>query len=521
MNIRSLVVLSLFFVLSIAFLTNGVNGQTYYNWLESSSFSSLSDYCEDGSFESGAFLTGNEYGNWSGTGDFQASPVVTGSYSLELREGSPDEYATYTLAGDPILGADIEELSYYAYHEGGGGGTLEWEIHYDDATSDSDWHYVNFAQWDQYDITDEINVAKYVDWIKLEAVNYGGSGDIFAIDDVVLMVNDENGQTEITYNTSPWYLSSSYVVNNFGYINTVLGRLDSTSVQFSGSVTYHLIQDIDYLPVNNVHFIDAYVYTNGSDFTSYGFTCKVIYADRTTDTKTIYPEDNDETWEYLNWGQAWLHDDKLIIQVHFYRADSSTFLLDDFGVWADVQAGLGRFSFTVSPNPIDITSVGFDGYATVEYTINGFVYNSTGGLSENGTWQLTDSFGLHNGNITEGLFTFDLDARSGAGSENLGFVFIIDSEVVQVTLTVNWYSPGDSEPGTDFYAEDLAGAIVILGVIFIPGLMLGAMVKSMMGFIAGSVIGTIAGTVGGVVPFYALILIGVLLVVILFASRKF
>jgi len=61
-------IFSLFFVLILVsglVLTAKVNADSFYNWLQNSSFIAYSNYIEYGSFENAQWEEGEIYGNWS------------------------------------------------------------------------------------------------------------------------------------------------------------------------------------------------------------------------------------------------------------------------------------------------------------------------------------------------------------------------------------------------------------------------------------------------------------------------
>lgn len=443
------------FVIILNLIPFSVNAQSYYNWLESPSFSGYSNWCEDGGFESGVFNSGEVYGNWSiyaGVPSFESNPtyIQSGVYSIKC-ENNEFLWFNFTDGYQPY-GSDIVSLSISWYQPASSSEPI-FKPFYSDGTTGSQYYFDYLGEDAYYTADFKSNIT---DGKILVAFWLGTQTYTTYFDDVTISIDDGSAQTEITEDSTPWYLGGSYLYG-FGAINDVYGRTDTNSVVLSGSTTYKLYQSLDYLYASEVHYIDMYVMGDGSNETG-SIGCYVLYADRTSDSKEV--EYSSETgWNYINFGSLWLDDTKLIIAVAFYVAEFPTYaggtlLCDDFGVWVTESSAYSRFSYSVSPSPIGYNSYTFSGYYGVQYTITGYVYNATGFLVNDGIYQITHSLGSSSGVINEGVFNITLASRSGSANgqaELIGFIFTMNnSEVIAVTLTVYWYSgSGDIDSGID------------------------------------------------------------------------
>lgn len=417
-----------------------VRAESYYNWLDNPSFNSMSDWIEDGGFESGSLNSGVTYGNWSSSNPTYARigslDVNNGVYSGEIYTASSAKFWYNLTDSYYVLGADVSSFTFYAedtlsaYVWG-----FDVVLVYSDDSTDTYQNSTYAGGYVQYDITSEVDTSKYLVAFYFTT----DSNTNFHFDDVSMLVDDGSSQDEITQNTSPWFLGGSYP-STFGNLNDAFGRLDDTSVQLEGDSTYKLIQNIAFIYASDVHYIDMWIYdASGSN----SMSCTVVYSDRSTDTKTV--TFTGSGWTQVNFGQVWLDDSKLIIQIRFSIGESgSGGNCDDFGLWVAVGEGNTRFSYALSPSAIVQSVYSFDGYCGVAYTITGYVYNSTGSLANDGIYQLTTTYGYTSGVITEGVFSVTLSARGGSdagSSELLGFLFTMNnSEVLSVTLTAYWYA---------------------------------------------------------------------------------
>jgi len=463
-------------IFGVVFSVNQVNAVPYYNWVQNPSFATYVNYVEDGGFESGSFESGLTYGNWSiyvGTPDIDTDSEYSGVYGLN--SGGQSESAIYNLTSPytEILGADIVELSYYIIQlNEGEGDYARVNIYYSDDTTNELLEDTTFNEWVKADFTDSIEDTKYVVAFEVS----GDSGCLVHIDDVVLLVDDGEGQDSIGFETEPWGLGSSSYSGNFGYWNKVTGRLDTTSIQFSGiSTSAKILQNLNYVDTDYINYINVYVY--GADVSEYeGVTCSLVYSDRTTDEKTVYATGDGSSWENLNFGKSWVDSNKYIIQIRFSLASTdgiNDFLIDDVGLWLSVPTNFTKFSFSISPQPISISSFDFKAYSKTSYTINCYYYNeTTQELNINGTWQISSSFGIDSGDMTNGFFSSSLDERQYSTSpyhlEHISITIIAEDTVFNIEISAYWYPvSGGVDTGDAEQTASLMTNFFMYGIFFI------------------------------------------------------
>lgn len=500
---------------------------SYYNWFENPSFAVYTNYIEDGGFESGLYDSGETYGNWSSsdsTGEFYNALAVninSGVYSMHLY------YAGHTTVQynfyddyNETLGADIEELSFYGFYAD----TFRVTITYSDATTDVN-SSITFTDWAKEDVTDLINDAKYV--ISVEFTNTEGSGSCF-IDDVVMLVDDGEGQDYIGLGTTPWGVDSYHT--SYEILNETVGRLDNTSVYYGQS--YHLRQILPFLDSDWIQFVDGYFY--GLDSTE-AVSCIIMYSDGTSDTRTKYGISDGSTWDYINFGSSWIDSDKYVRTVYFQPYTSGDiFYLDDVGIWSIYAQNIDRFEFTISPMAISITDVHFEVYKDTDYIMSCFLTNLTSGTkNENGTWIFSDSFGIQNGTMTNGFFQIELDRRTGTQrrTENVTVYIETSVETLYFEITSYWNPIETGETpidDSDEFGENAVTNWLVLGVVLlVPSFMfagMGASISPSMGiitFFSGlTLMGAISLSISLINIWFMLVIIIVDVIVILGLLRS-
>lgn len=519
----------LFFALMVVVLlvsVSSVGAQSYYNHIQNPSFLANTNYVEDGSFESGVYNSGLTYGNWSGDAVFSLSAEHSGIYGLFV---DTDDYAWYNLTSDYyVLGADIEVFTLYARNTYTNVNLHVWIYYSDDSSTDVS--IPTTTSWAKFDIAGDVVDAKTVVAFKI----IQSSAWEEYVDVVNMIVDDGEGQDSISMNTSPWCIGGTYGYN-FGHLNTVTGRLDTSSVQLSGYDSYLLIQDIGYVDSDYVQYVNCYVL--GADVADGdGITCSIVYSDRSTSENTKYVTGDGSSWEELNFGQSFVRSDRYIVQIRFnLESDDGTavaIFMDDVGLWVSYPYGFSRFTFALSPSPIVKGEFDFDAYQGVSYTFFGYVYNVTSdALDENGTVTITDDNGVRSRSLVNGQFNYTMEARSFVGGayrmESIGVVISIPdaSEIISVTISAYWYRTGvsggdDSYSGAFSWVSPLGDFFVVFAVIGLPAMVFGAVTKSPMGMVAGLVLGASAGFGAGILDFWVLLLVSVAMVVMFLVSWR-
>lgn len=536
MKVKLLTKTSIFLIFSVLvvgmiFSTDNVEATSYYNWIQNPSFNTYTEYVNDGSFESNVENLTGTIGNWTHSHDDIAITTDnpnTGIYCLVLSPyyagGATTAY--YTLnSGYQVLGADVINASVYARSDDS---IVIW-VEYTDSSDDSNTYACDGeSTWKLIDFTSLIDDSKNIEYISFRDDD-GDSQNQF-IDDFSLLVDDGEGQDDIVFGGNDfWQLGGTYssVAPYFGHLNTVLGRIDNSSCQMdSPSETYKIIQYVDFLDSDTINYANVYVYgANVSD--GEGVKMKLLYSDGSTDEKTVYATGNGSDWEELNFGQSWVDSNKYITLVYLFPVfdgEAGSFNIDDVGLWSSIPYGYSKFAFTISPQPIEKGSYDFDAYSETTYTFNGYFYNVTDmTLSINGTYQIGDSFGLHNGTMTNGYFSLQLSKRTYTGSpytlETLSVTIITNEEIFNVDITAYWY-PVSGGVSPDAYETDTLTNWTILGItLLVPSFMFAGIgssinpIMGMIGFIGGlTLMGCITLSIGMVDLWF---LFGILIVDVL------
>lgn len=444
-------------ILGIFLTPNNINADSFYNWIQNPSFVQYTNYIEYGSFENAEWEEGEIYGNFTAGGsppDFSLTKANTGQYSLYYTVGESMFY-NFTDSYE-VLGSDVSSFTFW--YNDVSNDDVRLTIYYTDETNDLyDITTVTGEIWTEYDATSLIDDSKTVDRIDITCIS-----DYFYLDDVVFMVDDGEGQDSLSFDTYPWKVSgqrsSDYSLNDIVDLETGFGRTDSSSLRYEhedGEVT---VQGIGYLDTNLIHYVDAYVYTATS--TSLYIECVLEYSDGTEDSKYVYFNTNG-SWTYVNFGVSWIDNNKLVDSIYFavsvysyytgtYQSFNGVVYIDDVGLWSSVPRGYSRFTFDLVPVSIDEGITYFKAYSQNNYIMNCYVYNETGYLSQNGTYTFSDSFGVKDGDITNGFFDVQLDIRTFTTSpyklENIVINCIFDDEILTVSILAYWYPVGG---GTD------------------------------------------------------------------------
>jgi len=465
-------------ILGMVFSINNVNAQSYYNWIVNPSFVTYNNYCEDSGFESGSLESGVIYGNWSGDSEtISTDNPNTGIYSARFSYNINPFIYVFSSEYNNTLGADIQKFSWYQY----GSTTADYDliIYYSDGSNTTYDGSADYGEYTKIDITDEIEDSKYIWKFGFYYQTGSGTSGIRYFDDFIFLVDDGGGQDSIVFGgNNDWQLgqTSDDTAPNFGYLDTTLGRLDNTSCKMNTYTKNHnIIQYIDFLDSDMVHYINLYVY--GADIAyNEGLKIRLLYSDGSIDEKTVYVTGDGSSWEELNFGKNWIDSNKYISLIYIFGTSSMSywiFSIDDVGIWCSIPYGYSKFAFTISPYPIEKGSYDFDAYSQTIYTFTGYFYNVTDlSLSINGTYQLSDSFGLHVGNMTNGLFSLQLNKRTYTGSpytlEYLSITIITEYEIFNVDIGAYWYPvSGEIEiPDVDV-SSDLILNFFMYGIFFL------------------------------------------------------
>lgn len=524
-------------IFGMIFSINQVDAVSYYNWIRNPSFITYSNWCEDGGFESGEFESGLVYGNWSQEigGSFKSDGNEnSGIWCFQLTVGQKVKY-NFTEAYEPF-GADINNFTFYMKYTTTD--SIKVYFYYVEGGSDSDSYTTSAGNgvYAQVVIDNLHDDSKTIDYFIIEKVT---SGSVY-LDDVILLVDDGGGQDSIVFGgNNDWQLgqtSSSYAPY-FGHINTVLGRLDNTSVQMdSPSETYKIIQYIDFLDSDTIHFVNIYVLgANIAD--GEGIKIRFLYSDGSTSEKIKLATGDGSIWEELNFGKSWISSGKYITLIYVFPVfdgETGSSQIDDIGIWSSLPYGYSKFMFTISPYPIEKGSYDFDAYSETVYTFTGYFYNITDlSLSINGTYQLGDSFGLHTGTITNGLFSLQLNKRTYTGTpytlETLSVTIITEDEIFNVDIRAYWYPvSGEVEIPDIDVDNNLILNFFMYGIFFLAipltvTVYVGGATNSSLGITTFVGVETLMGAIGlsiGLIDIWFMIVIIILDVLLIFTMIR-
>lgn len=547
---------SLFLVLTLlsAIQVQTVDAVSYYNLLQNPSFTTYSEYIEDGSFESALWLQGSEYGDWNVTDDgigevyiTNSVPVHTGVYSLYQSGGnSATEYAYYNLTySGEVLGADIFNFTFWTYGDYSGD-QLYVRFCYTDATFDTATVTIASGSWTQHCVVDDIDDSKYLYQIRF--IDTDADACYYEIDDVSMLVDDGDAQSDMDFGSEPW-MSGGYsvlgvtvsIVDRVGFTSgSGVGRIDNYCAYISQSDGYYIMQWVDQIAVEEVRYINVYVKS------SIGSTMEIQLNVRYTDgTADVRYEDYacDGTWTEINFGHSFLDDGKYIDAIAFGVEDpdgtlgigddfGGSMLFDDAGLWCSEPSYNSRFDYSVSPSPIEKAYTYCKIYNYQPYTFTFYFYNVTdGGLDANGTYLISTDFGMVNGSMTLGTFSVQLAKRTYATSpyevEIMSILISTSTETYRTDITMFFYpvsgdgSASDGGVTSEWRSTgDVSNFFTIFAVIGLPAFVIGAVTKSPMGMVAGLVLGVGAGYMATMIDMWAVFLFGVAMVTLFLASWK-
>lgn len=525
MNKKLLMILALFLsacVLSVP-IELSVSATSYYNWIYNSSFESNIQMVEDGTFESDSFNTGLVYGNFSiasGSPSFTSSYSYEGIYSLTT---SSSNIAWYNFSDSyKPIGADIIELSFYAYSSNGVNPKIY--IYYEDGSSDYDDWNTAITAWEKVDATSLVDDSKTVVAIRLlsdstawllydNVVCYAGSGGI-------------DSQSTLDYDTNPWFTPAFEPVGDSLTTDEAHSGLSCWGIGIglgSNTAQQHIIN----LDSDSVKYVNLF-YNSTSATGSIKIT--FYYTDTSYSEKEMDIEVSG-SWTELNFGQYWVSSGKIISGIRITVDTDYYVYIDDVGIWCDVPRGFNFYGWSLSPAPLagyynNVASC----YMNTPYTLTVVFYNASGSIWEvNGTYTLICDKGFSNGTITDGTFTYSITARTGLNTyvESFQFVAVLDDNAIPFEIRLYWTKTSSSTPPPEEQSGDMISWLVMFMVIFLPALMFSggiyennkqpdAMhISPVFGIIAGLCLSIGIGVYTTLVPLWMLILIIVAIVLLI------
>ena len=514
---KRLIPLFLVIFLILFSIVSNAYSVSYYNWIQNPSFEQNQNLVEDASFESGIFNAGLKYGNFSTTeGEISPAQHYTGVYSCYIQAYSTVGLV-YQLADTYYtLGNDVLNFSFWVYPTTQTY-SLGYRFNYTDDTSQEFSASMGTANtWHFLSLLSNINKVKYLKSFSIRSPD----GCSMYLDCFYLLVYDPNLQNSIDFDTTPWYCGGSKDLNQIG-LNTVFGHTGSCSVYMGYDEWFAgLYQEINYLDTNTVHYIDLWAFKVST--TGIAIKINLIYSDRSYTSKTVNVTAT-SSWQYLMFS-GFILPNKYIIQIQIFLKNyyPDYVNIDDVGLWSVLPSERTRFSFTLNPLPITKTANSFAAYEGISYTLICTLYNvTTGQISGNGTYQISDIFGLHTGSISSGQFSQVLDVRSASTDleEQIIITMVMTNEILTVNIRANWYYINPTQPPPEGYNyAPIISLIVPFMFLFITPMILVPYVGK-AGFIVGLCIGAICLYIAGLLPLWTVFLIGLAIILLLLSGK--
>lgn len=479
-------------VLIISFIPQ-VKATTNYEWIQNGGFEDCGgNLVSDAGFESGGFASG-----WSRTSgpyvDIIGGDVHNGSYAAYFGGGVTGATLTHSFSG-----LSVGEINTFGFWVKKVSGTHN--IAFDIVTSNVTLHYGDLPQptvWTYIDVysllvsqSNSVNITSiYFNQYAAQSGNYE-----YRIDDVFIG-NVGSGQTDFNANTTPWFSAEA---SDFQGINVAGIAHSGIACVYDGYTDYWqaIIQNINFLDSNMATNLTCYV-SGSSVPRTVKLKMNVIYSDRSFSTKTVTVTSNNEyDWKFMNFTDIVLPN-KIIIQIQFVLPEQTDYYVhvDDVSLLASVPASQSRFSYTLTPLPINQTGFTFTVYQKTNYIFNGFLYDSNGNPTENGTYTLLTSKGSQSGNVISGVFSFVLTERLGVTDFQESIIIQINSTLT-IQLTGIWKfvggeGIGDGDGGYDSWYSNMVVTYMILFIfLIVPPLIIAFEfakhdVDPFMGFVGG------------------------------------
>jgi hypothetical protein len=344
-----------------------------------------------------------------------------------------------------------------------------------------------------------------------------------------------DSQQVIDFNSTPWYrggINDSILLE----LNPYLGYQSNSSVAIASDAwNWGIIQNIDYLDSDTVQFIDLCARSDGN---LYGLKINIVYSDRSYTSKIINS----------TWTTTWQHQifsnfitpSKYIIQIQIYCSfqHGGIVNIDNVGLWSSIQSDKSRFTWNVSPLPLNKTGFICSVRQHQNYVFTGKLYDINGELTEDGSFQVLYNSGSVTGTITNGVFSFSISERSGATDfvEEFDIQIDLNSEQLSFELTFNWMYSGSGYgtggegniPNTNVPISTFINFVLLLCFIVLPAIGFGFYcgfhnVNPLFGFIGALTMLTAVGYLVTLVPlwfFATTIIVDVVLGLYIFNSSR-
>lgn len=492
---------------------------TNYEKIKNPSFeTSTINYIEDSGFESNAFNSGLVYGNWTeidNMGNYVQFYTITphsGTYCMfNNYAGSPNNASiSYVFNTNyRFNGSDFIDLTFYIKPmDAGDDYRFAWG--YTDNTIDA---YINVSTasggWIYQSITTlgyQPNASKIIANFTMDAWNYPAA---IAIDDFTLTLNFvSDGQTSILTGITgeysyPWY---AYGLSGW-YINNSVALTGNKSASIIGVMAQssELRQSsFGYLYSNNISSISLYAKTDTSQ-------AKVRVYLHYSDGSQSYEEHTiTNSWIQYTFNNAILSG-KIVSSIGIYILPITYFSGSDNYAYSyiDVVSMISTqeksiFDWTLNPEPISRTNSTFIAYQRQSYSFLGYIFDSNGSLTQNGTFIATTQKGTLNGLMTNGYFIFNLAERVGVGTydENINIQIITGNDSMNFLIVATWDfvsgQPQEQTPNEQKSNEFInAFPIVLIFALFtIPA----TYYLGIAGFIGGLNVSALVCVWGGLAP---------------------
>lgn len=407
---------------------NQVKADSTYEWIQNGGFEDVGgNQISNPSFGSGILTP------WESNTEIQTSGRTDAHSGYCLYSSG---YVYQNITGSLI--SDISEFSFWWYNNAQEGAynvrvTIYWTNNtYSQVNKAVTCYYGGIFHWVQVICTSDFGSTGIINRIKVDAVEKSGF-----VDDFILMDISGGGQSDFNASTTPWFSAEA---SDFQGINVAGIAHSGIACVYDGYTDYwqSIIQNINFLDSNTVTNLTCYV-SGSSVPRNIKLKMNVIYSDRSFSTKTVIVTSNNEyDWKFMNFTDIILPN-KIIIQIQFVLPEQTDYYVhvDDISLVASIPVTQTRFSYTLTPLPINQTGFTFTVYQKTTYIFNGFLYDLTGNPTENGTYILITSKGSQSGNIISGVFSFVLTQRLGIADFQESIIIQINNTLT-IQLTAIW-----------------------------------------------------------------------------------
>lgn len=518
-------------VLTLSALVAGLNIQTAkatdYEWLLNGGFENSVglDLAPGGSFS----IYPNGY--WNGTASQYLTKYHSASESVRLYSN-----AVWCNFSEVVPVASVGRFSFWM--NGSSGYIMAVWVRYSDGSAASFNEAIGVvtdaSKWVYHDVTTD---HPFAEGKSIRSIEFSAGANEILLDDV-LIISRITGQNGITTQTRPWYDGDTSGSDVYQTINNTFGHSGNCSYQDSfGTTTARnpilaiVKQDLNWIATANVTGFTMWAYVTTE--ASAQVTAYFVYSDGATSQKEIdFASPNQ--WTPLDF-TAGITANKFLVRVAFGLTggnyDGSKILIDDVSLTCNVPATTTFIEWSVTPEPLTVTSNTFSQYMGVSTVFLCTIYDINGVASENGTFVATSSLGQIMGTVSSGFLTFQMQPRIGTGNitETYTVQLFLDTRVVTVQIRGTWIvlepdaTSDTTGTATEQFVDNVIMYLVALTVVLLPGVVLLALKLGGFGFFAGLNVGVILAylCLPAYVPIWGVVMIALVDALLLFGKVGF